>query len=123
MIVILYNFKLESCRDIAAMDLVQEPSCSRWNVNGNNYEIPTLGKPSFNPFLFLDVQHPLPIKQKIFYACPHRKGKPRDGSLHLNLINVLQDILITRGLQYSDFVLNCAVKSFLVLAIIENLYP
>lgn len=53
---------------------------------------------SFNLFLFLDVQRPLPTKQKLFYACPNRRRKPRDGSVNLNLNNVLQDLLITRGL-------------------------
>lgn len=53
---------------------------------------------SFNLFLSLNVQHPLPTKQKLFYACPNRKRKPGDGYLSLNTDNVLQDVLITRGL-------------------------
>lgn len=52
---------------------------------------------SFNLFLFLDVQPSLSTKQKLFYACPNRRRKPRDGSINLNLSNVLQDLLITRG--------------------------
>lgn len=51
MITISSNCKLESCRDFAVMDLVQEPSCSHWNENGNYHELPMLGKPYiFQPF-------------------------------------------------------------------------